>query len=117
MPQQAEVEAPVEVEEVPVGFRLAELAGPALPTIPPGAASPQEARDFYAFARRPTRRLEQGPASAALGDQQSLRVELALARASEPPPCREERGRAAGRGARARRRARARVHALPSFTS
>lgn len=71
------------VAEVPVGARLARRAGPSLPLVPASPAAPPEALDFYAFERRTTPRREQGPASAAIGDQQSLRVELRLARASQ----------------------------------
>lgn len=71
------------VAEVPVGARLARRAGPGLPLVPSGPPAPPEALDFYSFARRATPRREQGPASAALGDQQVLRVELRLGLASE----------------------------------
>ncbi|MBL4845669.1 MAG: (E)-4-hydroxy-3-methylbut-2-enyl-diphosphate synthase [Planctomycetes bacterium] len=70
------------VAEVPVGCRIAERGGPALSIVPEGPSG-EEAAEFYSFERRTTRRLEQGPASAALGEQQSLRVELRLDRASE----------------------------------
>ncbi len=68
------------VEEVPVGFRLAEQGGPRLTPVLEGP-SLGESCDYYSFERRVAGRQEQGPASAAIGEAQSLRVELRLGRA------------------------------------
>lgn len=69
------------VEEVPVGFRLAQQGGPSLALVPEGPSA-EEGCDYYSFERRSTARQEQGPATAAVGESQSLRVELRLGRAS-----------------------------------
>lgn len=70
------------VEEVPVGFRLAKEAGPNRQDVPDGQ-NLAEGCDYYSFERRSCERQEQGPASGAIGEAQSLRVELRLGRASE----------------------------------
>ena len=72
------------VAEVPVGERLARVAGPALPLVAESERALSEQVASFDFARRATRRVEQGPASAALGKDQELRVEVDAGRASAP---------------------------------
>jgi len=68
--------------EVPVGFAIGGRGGPAL-AIPPCGEHADLALttvEPYEFRRRPTRRVEQGSAHAALGADQTLRVEVDLGR-------------------------------------
>ncbi len=70
------------VAEVPVGRALAKRAHDRLTAAAQRATASTdlaEAVDFYAFARRSTRRVEQGAASAAVGGDQEVRVEVPLA--------------------------------------
>ena len=68
------------VREVPVAFALAGRAGPRLKTWFQVPGLPAEQTDWRVFQRRPTRRIEQGTAAAALGGDQELRVEVELGR-------------------------------------
>lgn len=75
------------LEEVPVGFALAGRAGPRLPEVPGGGEPAAEPAWFgpFSFARRPTRRVEQGSARSAVGGEEPLRCELFFGRPQEVP--------------------------------
>jgi len=83
------------VAEVPVGFAIARRGGPGLEA---PALEGTDPTDPCSYARRATRRIEQGTAAAALGDQQDVRVEAHLGRANHvtPEQLRELGGEAAG---------------------
>ncbi|MCA8921746.1 MAG: (E)-4-hydroxy-3-methylbut-2-enyl-diphosphate synthase [Planctomycetes bacterium] len=65
--------------EVPVGFAIARRGGPGLAAPALEGSDPTHPTDY---ARRATRRIEQGCAAAAMGDQQDVRVEAHLGRAN-----------------------------------